>query len=761
MAREKQQCGNPLWREWIQEWAEEAKDKQLKSYYTYKKAADALGKCPLTFTHPCEAIVVQYIGEGMVKRLEKRLEKYCKENDLPFPERPTASGKRSSSTQDTGDAVDDLSSSQSQKRQRRSGRRPYVPRYRTGAYAILIALLEHRQINQLTSPTKEQIIRLAENHCDSSFDLVESGKHYTAWNSMKTLIDKDFVWKHGQPPTYTLTDAGIVLAEELQNSSALSTFSRNSVAEEESTMNNGSISSQKQPHPDNEREADPDDGESEVDLSLYVLDPSKYRTATVNNVDDDDDELPLLPSSLPTGEDNICSSSLPIVDVDNDDDDNSLICLDLSSTPPPMESISSTGEPFEYTYLDIQKNPVRHVSQAAFDVVQPSGSLMHKIRFSTKQRYHPITDTLKNIQKETETTLTAYIVEDQASVVCPGLPIMPVLPLGREEEDDFWPPDPCSTPSGTQQATQQTNLSTAPMYSQDPDPSEWERYPPESYEITLLIDTREIKMKSNRDYFLEQLTEKGIKTSKRALELGDMIWVAQKKGSRSPNDELFLDIIVERKRLDDLLASIKDGRFNEQKYRLGRSGARKVIYLIEEHNKDEVMASAAQAIQTAMSSTQVVDNFFLKRTKSINDTVDYLANVTNIIKSMFNGVTLHRVPDHSITRENYLDKKKQLNKHQVITYTLYSQLNSKSDTQTLKDVYMRMLLTVRGVSVEKAVALMKVYPTPHALLKAYAAVSTPEEGKNLARESTKDGISRRRWNAALSLRLWEVWGQRF
>jgi crossover junction endonuclease MUS81 len=42
-----------------------------------------------------------------------------------------------------------------------------------------------------------------------------------------------------------------------------------------------------------------------------------------------------------------------------------------------------------------------------------------------------------------------------------------------------------------------------------------------------------------------------------------------------------LDFIVERKTSDDLAASIRDGRYDEQKYRLKNCGINNVIYLIE------------------------------------------------------------------------------------------------------------------------------------------------------------------------------------
>ena len=42
-----------------------------------------------------------------------------------------------------------------------------------------------------------------------------------------------------------------------------------------------------------------------------------------------------------------------------------------------------------------------------------------------------------------------------------------------------------------------------------------------------------------------------------------------------------LDFIVERKTADDLAASIMDGRYEEQKYRLKMCGINNVVYLVE------------------------------------------------------------------------------------------------------------------------------------------------------------------------------------
>ena len=53
--------------------------------------------------------------------------------------------------------------------------------------------------------------------------------------------------------------------------------------------------------------------------------------------------------------------------------------------------------------------------------------------------------------------------------------------------------------------------------------------------------------------------------------------------SHQKTRELVLPVIVERKRMDDLASSIKDGRFREQKFRLKKCGLSHPVYLVEEH----------------------------------------------------------------------------------------------------------------------------------------------------------------------------------
>lgn len=106
---------------------------------------------------------------------------------------------------------------------------------------------------------------------------------------------------------------------------------------------------------------------------------------------------------------------------------------------------------------------------------------------------------------------------------------------------------------------------TAPSTVPDFRPDQATIFPAGSYEVIMVLDTREIESKSSRDNFSEAIRSKGINVETRALRLGDVLWIARKRdGLGGEEDECVLDYVVERKRLDDLCHSIKDGRYTEQ-----------------------------------------------------------------------------------------------------------------------------------------------------------------------------------------------------
>lgn len=297
---------------------------------------------------------------------------------------------------------------------------------------------------------------------------------------------------------------------------------------------------------------------------------------------------------------------------------------------------------------------------------------------------------------------------------------------------------------------------------------------PGTFSVHLVLDVREIRAKTDRDYMQEELTKKGVRPIMRALEVGDAQWVAKchdpgfLRRSGSEGDEVVLDYIIERKRLDDLIGSIKDGRFREQKFRLKRSGVKHVTYLIEEISLDQTFFSRYQeAVESAIASTQVVNGFSVKRTQKMDDSIRYLARMTETLKKKYEKRRLNVIPNRVLTARNYLPLLNHLRTAEpgtdyYISYPAFASLASKSEMLTLRDLYLKMLMCSRGVTGEKAMEIQKIWKTPNDFVKAFERCGSGEEGRKKKRELVAaqlgNKVKAKQVGKALSTKIAEVWG---
>lgn len=150
--------------------------------------------------------------------------------------------------------------------------------------------------------------------------------------------------------------------------------------------------------------------------------------------------------------------------------------------------------------------------------------------------------------------------------------------------------------------------------------------PAGSFDIYLILDSREVRSQTSREFIQQQMERCGVPTITRALDLGDMLWVARSRLDRGT--EVVLDYVVERKRLDDLVSSIKDGRFKEQKVRLAGCCLQHKIYLVEEvDGGGQAEEFGKDRIRSAMSLTQILDDIRVERTQNMDDTIALLASL--------------------------------------------------------------------------------------------------------------------------------------
>ncbi|PHH61849.1 hypothetical protein CDD81_7777 [Ophiocordyceps australis] len=576
-------CKNSQLLSWVQEWLQVARERNSKGVTVYKTAYESLKACPVAFEHPAQLQQLRGFGPKLCERLTDKLKEHCQQNGLPMPRHPQA--RRTALDQAHQPHVDAPPSRPKVKA------RLYVPTFRSGAYALIIALSTLPE-DTSSAMTKADLIRTAQPHCDASFSAPsDPTKFYTAWNSIKTLLQKELVYERGRPlRKYALTDEGWDVAKRIKATRQWQSNSHNEQS-------------------------------SRADKIQQPIGQEPPRPA-------------------------------PVV-----------------RSPSPHAQV-------------LQEEP---------------------------SPYH--------------------------GVVADG----PVV-TGNASLPDFCPI----------------------------------KLPPGSFSVHLVLDVREVRAKTDRDYMQDELAKQGAKPIMRSLELGDAQWIAK---CNDPNllsaqgaegDEVVLDWIVERKRLDDLIGSIKDGRFHEQKFRLSRSGVQKVIYIIEEIAMDTtVYQRYDEAVQSAIASTQVVNGYFVKRTSKMDETIKYLSRLTKMLKHDYECKTLNVIPTQVLTAQNYLALVQHLRQSDAstryyISYPAFASLASKSDMMTLRDVYLKMLMTTRGVTGERAIAIQKKWKTPYEFIKAFDACGLGEQGKKRKRElvfcELSHMVGRNKISKPLSHKIAEIWG---
>lgn len=263
--------------------------------------------------------------------------------------------------------------------------------------------------------------------------------------------------------------------------------------------------------------------------------------------------------------------------------------------------------------------------------------------------------------------------------------------------------------------------------------------------ILLVIDTREMQFQGTsgrkKSFLKEKLDELGVVNETRNLSVGDMVWV----GVTPEKEEHVLEYVVERKAIDDLCSSIIDGRYVEQKYRLMRSSFTKVLYLLEgdtnrmgNRNGGHHSQFTAHTLQKALCSTQVGAQFHTHQTRDLQDTAQFLARMTRMIKRKYAYHATQNPCKFSSelfpTFKNYMDN------------------NAKTGDLTVQDLFAKQLLQINGCSPERVFAILEDYPTLVDLRNAYLALDD-EKARQKMLASIVCGEKQRRLGPVLSKRI--------
>lgn len=266
---------------------------------------------------------------------------------------------------------------------------------------------------------------------------------------------------------------------------------------------------------------------------------------------------------------------------------------------------------------------------------------------------------------------------------------------------------------------------------------------PNEFTVILLIDTGESSSlrKTNVDKVISELSTLNVTFEMRRLSVGDFAWICRDRSGK----ELMLPYILERKRLDDLSGSIQDGRFHEQKFRLKQCGLENKIYLVE--NEKKYHGLPISHLQQALANTEVIDGFTIVRTDNNLESMKYIANFSNILTNMFKDKTLTTHIDE--VDSGYGNSS---NIVKLISFKTFSSGSAKNKNMTVRDMLIRQLLQIRGLSVHKAFAIVEQYPSPKLLINAFR-----KSGNPLLLSNISYGIPIKTVGPAISKTLFQIY----
>jgi ERCC4-type nuclease len=241
--------------------------------------------------------------------------------------------------------------------------------------------------------------------------------------------------------------------------------------------------------------------------------------------------------------------------------------------------------------------------------------------------------------------------------------------------------------------------------------------------MIIKIDTREQELLTKCQNTIESYPKfKDIKLVSQTLPLGDIII----------NDGINDCIIIERKTLSDLAASIKDGRYEEQSYRLNglNHHNHNIIYLIE---GDIYRFNAfkerfdKQTLYSAMFSVNYFKGFSIMRSNNLEETAMIACNMVYKLVSglkagklgFYNNIKLSNETSNEISScetitTNNVDAIKEPTEKDYCSVIK----KVKKENVTPENIGEIMLCQIPGVSSVSALAILSQFKTLPNLIKS-------------------------------------------
>jgi len=253
----------------------------------------------------------------------------------------------------------------------------------------------------------------------------------------------------------------------------------------------------------------------------------------------------------------------------------------------------------------------------------------------------------------------------------------------------------------------------------------------------LILDTREAKLIE----LIKSISGFKIPYTIENLQIGDIILrhTIETKTNIETNSSKTYNIILERKCLTDMIASIKDGRYKEQKIRLLSEISKNttttqsiICYLLEGSQNELRLPQDKTMLNGSIISSIFRDKIPILRTYTLQETVDIISrlhdrmlkDITDFFPSISetsNNTNATAETDTEIILETPANNNPENNLY------LQSIKKCKKDNITPKLWNQMCYMNIPGISSNIAIKIAEVYPTLKSLLDEYTKCSTETE----------------------------------
>ena len=163
-----------------------------------------------------------------------------------------------------------------------------------------------------------------------------------------------------------------------------------------------------------------------------------------------------------------------------------------------------------------------------------------------------------------------------------------------------------------------------------------------SHIMKLILDVREAALYNKAYLINEAYSNSNVEIETKSLHLGDAL-IESEEGKPV--------WIIERKSLNDLLASLRDGRYEEQSYRLQNDAdhpRHNVVYIIEGMYSQLAKPEHKRVILSTIASLSYFKGFSVFRTCSVQETAELLVYIADKIDRKFQKGFYHMSIDGTL-----------------------------------------------------------------------------------------------------------------